>query len=88
MKTILVICCIFAVSDALSLLVPIKEYPTQLVYDDKLEPDELVDIVKDDPELLLSKRIGRQYFDGRVPLRIEGVSNQCKFISHFYLSHL
>lgn len=63
MKTLLVIWCIFALSEALSLVVPAKNYLRKLDYGEE-HPVQLIDLVSDE-EQLLSKRVGRQYYTNK-----------------------
>lgn len=68
MKSILVICCVFALSDALSLSVPVKDYPTKFVYNDnEAQPIQLIELVADE-EQLLNERVGRQNLYGSIPV--------------------
>lgn len=75
MKAILVIWCLFAVSTALYLAVPIEGYPTKFVYDDELLPVNFVGFDEEEP---LSKRVGRQGFGGIIPLGNEGLPVQSR----------
>lgn len=58
MKTVLVIWCVFALSEALSLVIPAKDYLRKLDQGEE-HPVQFVDLVSDE-EQLLSKRVGRQ----------------------------
>ncbi len=78
MKTLLIICSIIAFSDALSLVLPVDSaYTTNVGYLNE-QPQQLVDLVSDE-EQLLSKRIGRQYYSN------ERLPTQSKCYIHFIL---
>lgn len=72
MKTALlvIIWWMFALNDALSLVIPAKDYLTKFDYGEE-GPVQLIDLVSDE-EQLLSKRVGRQYYSN------EGLPTQSK----------
>lgn len=60
MKTVVVLSCIIALTNALSLVIPVQNYRTNFEYDQE-NPDKIIDLVSDE-EQLLSNRVGRQYY--------------------------
>lgn len=65
MKTIVVIWCMLAVSNALSLVIPDNtHYLTEIDYVNEQQAPQIIDLVSDE-EQLLSNRVGRQYYNNQ-----------------------
>lgn len=79
MKTIVVIWCVFAMSAALSLIIPEnRDYLTNIEYVNEQPVPKIIDLMSDE-EQLLSKRVGRQYYNN------QGLPTQSKCFYSFVI---